>query len=398
MARPRLESKDPGVNARRQKVREKVQRHRERQQIEDKLPRSPAKASRPSVVAKKKIRRPKVQPPRIPLPTVPAMLDFELPPPRHRTTVTPPVVAAVDLDKEDCEIAEGASSLLQMMRGNLRHPRQKNLPLLKKVHGRKKPRDNAKERIYCARSRLKTKLRLLLKELEATLLQLKDSGFKEQKRGGVARKKFDWQYQFDAYDHSMRTIGQNGYTPDLARIHNIKKLADKKMMVRLSTRAKMLENFVGTRFQRDLQEAAWDLVAKFIAAVPPLKEWAGSSYKVQFSMMTKPGHAVKAHKDSADIAPQYSICLGDYSGGELLTWEKGKCKDSDPIPHLSIDVRNKLLLFDGRLEHAVAPWHGKYRINIALYKHYDVRWTKEEPILETPLLVMDFNEIHRSAY
>ena len=154
----------------------------------------------------------------------------------------------------------------------------------------------------------------------------------------------------------------------------------------------MLSRLQGNEKQKELQAGAWSLVDKIIAAVPPLKKWAGENndYKVQFSMMTHSKHAVKPHTDSDDIAPQFSICLGPYSGGELLTWDQPN--QSDHHPHLSTDVRNKLLFFDGRLKHAVHTWNGEYRINIAFYKHYDTRWTHFQKIQPRPLLIMDFNK------
>ena len=156
--------------------------------------------------------------------------------------------------------------------------------------------------------------------------------------------------------------------------HNIKAMNRKKMRVRFHhTRQEMLDKLQGTIIQKEMQGKAWTLVDKLIEGKPPLKEWAGEKldYKVQFSMMTSTTHAVKAHRDGDDIAPQFSICLGKYTGGELLTWDENRGKDKDP--HLSTDVKNKLVKFDGRLKHAVAALGGcgSYCINIAFYKHYD---------------------------
>ena len=153
----------------------------------------------------------------------------------------------------------------------------------------------------------------------------------------------------------------------------------------------MIEKLQGNKIQKELQAGAWTLVDEIIDKIPPLKEWAGENmdYKIQFTMMTSSTHAVQCHRDGDDISPQYSICLGDYTGGELLTWDKNREGESDP--HLATDVRNKLVKFDGRLKHAVAAWRGKYRINIAFYKHYDVRWTKKQEVQERPKLILDFN-------
>jgi hypothetical protein len=257
-----------------------------------------------------------------------------------------------------------------------------------------KQRDDVKERLYCARYRLKNRMRAVCKELEDTLTGLEKTGFAYQKRGGKPGSNFKWKFQFDVYNHSMRHGNGSGY--EIWRhntlCHNIKAMARKKIRVRFHTKEEMIAKLQGNAIQKEMQQEAWGLVEKIIEGVPPLKEWAGENmdYKVQFSMMTSSSHAVKAHRDGDDIAPQFSICLGDYTGGELLTWEKNRGKDRDP--HLATDVRNRIVKFDGRLKHAVAKWSGSYRINIAFYKHFDTRWTREQEIQERPLLVMDFND------
>ena len=124
----------------------------------------------------------------------------------------------------------------------------------------------------------------------------------------------------------------------------------------------MRKNLEENDEQKELQQVSWDLVEKLIDGIPPLKEWTGnnSGYRVQFSMMTdSANHAVKPHhKDYADIAPQFFLCLGDCTGSELLTWDQGRHRD--PHPQLSTDVRNRLIFFDRRLKHTAATWMGKY--------------------------------------
>jgi hypothetical protein len=337
MVRPRKMTNDPAVAARRLLGRQRQHRYANKNKKMDPLP------------------------PRTELmPTSPEVLHFELPAPRFPATPSP-------ANKHTCTT----------------------------LHG--KPRDPKKERFWCARSRHKNKMLRVLVELEETLVKLKDIGFTRQKRGKRAGSSFQWLYQFDVYNHSVRHRLQSGYEishPDTRR-HNIESraLPHSSLRVRLRSRQQMLDILEGTEEQKELQQASWDLVDKLVDGIPPLKEWAGanSDYKVQFSMMDDCAkHAVKPHFDSGDIAPQFSICLGEYTGGELLTWDKGK--DHHPLPHLSTDVRNKLLFFDGRLKHAANTWKGKYRINVAFYKHYDRRWTQLQPVQERPLLVYDFNK------
>ena len=197
-------------------------------------------------------------------------------------------------------------------------------------------------------------------------------------------------HQFDVCTHSVRNGRQSGYEewrPDTCP-HNIKGTA---LRVRFQTREQMEHKLEGSLDQKSLQRKSWELVEKLIDGIPPLKEWAGEDYKVQFSMMTNPGlHAVEPHKDSADISPQFSLCLGDCTGDELLTWANER--QNEPDPDLSTDVRRKLLFFDGRLKHSADTWKGSYRLNVAFYKHYDRRWDEPQPVQETPLLVMDFNK------
>ena len=189
-----------------------------------------------------------------------------------------------------------------------------------------RPRNAAKEKLWCARSRLKLKMIGVLEELEGTLVELDKSGFEGQKRGSKKGSNFNWKFQFDVYNHSVRHELQSGYSvdhPDTVR-HNIESKAcpPSCLRVRLHSKEQMMEKLEGNAEQIELQQGSWSLVEKLIDGIPPLKEWAGANdYKVQFSMMTNSKkHVVKPHKDSADIAPQFSLCLGEYKGGELLTW------------------------------------------------------------------------------
>jgi hypothetical protein len=210
-------------------------------------------------------------------------------------------------------------------------------------------------------------MRHLLEQLEETSIQLKDSKFTLQKRGGGSKKsEFHWLYQFDVYNHSMRHRSQSGYELDHpgTQRHNVKSLALKGIRVRLLSQEETLKQLGGKKLQIDLQAGAWCLVEKIIdEIIPPVKEWAGQNldYKVQFLMMANLSHIVKPHADSDEIAPQHSICLGNkHAGGELLTWDHGKKLDQDP--HISTDVHNKLPFFDCRLKHAVHVWKGEHRI------------------------------------
>ena len=86
-----------------------------------------------------------------------------------------------------------------------------------------RPRNAAKEKLWCVRSRFKLKMIGVLEELEGTLVQLDKSGFQAQKRGGKVGSNFQWKFQFDVYNHSVRHRLQAGYSVDHLDIvrHNI---------------------------------------------------------------------------------------------------------------------------------------------------------------------------------
>ena len=56
---------------------------------------------------------------------------------------------------------------------------------------------------------------------------------------------------------------------------------------------------------------------------------------------------VARHTDKDDISYQYGLVLGDFDGGELITW------GSDGQPHPVLNVQNKIVKLDGRLPHQV---------------------------------------------
>jgi hypothetical protein len=153
----------------------------------------------------------------------------------------------------------------------------------------------------------------------------------------------------------------------------------------------------------------WDIAWKMVEVGPPeMKEWAGKHISVQFSLMTDPevrwrqncccgwrlllavvgacclewlaldacsgwrllfavvgacclldalivltfrflpllqNHFVKNHTDP-DISHQYGFCIGSFGGGELVS--QGE----------ACDYKNKILRFDGRVDHWVLPWTG----------------------------------------
>ena len=78
-----------------------------------------------------------------------------------------------------------------------------------------------------------------------------------------------------------------------------------------------------------------------------------------------------------NISHQYGIAFGDFDSGPLRV---------NGTPY---EYKNRLLKFDGRIEHSVPAWSGNYRCNLFFYKHYDRRWTKPDPLLAAPSYVLD---------
>ena len=222
MVHPIEDTNDLPLQAKRDRTRAKVKRHRDKLKKEQ-----------------KEIWKLKTTKLKAPPPTSPLRLPFELPPPRFRS---PPTVE-----------------------------KEKVIP----KNGKK--RNAEQERMYCSRSRLKIKMRAVFQELEDTLVQLKDTGFDRQKRGGGEGSNFKWRFQFDVYNHSMRHGSSSGYEKDRTgtRRHNIGSLAIKSIRVRISTREEMLKRLQGTQEQKEFQEAAWVLVEKIVDGVTPLEDWAG---------------------------------------------------------------------------------------------------------------------------
>eukprot|EP00945_MAST-04E_sp_MAST-4E-sp1_P000555 g555.t1 len=103
-------------------------------------------------------------------------------------------------------------------------------------------------------------------------------------------------------------------------------------------------------------------------------------FVVQFALMTDPKkHYVKQHGDVEDITYQYAMGLGNYKGGLLRVHTKSGPRD--------IDIRNRLVKFDGRLPHEVVNYQGGNRFTVIFYKNYDRRILEAQPILQQPVIV-----------
>ena len=90
---------------------------------------------------------------------------------------------------------------------------------------------------------------------------------------------------------------------------------------------------------------------------------------------------LEKHTDDEDISFQYGIGLGDYSGGELITW------GSDGTEKPPINLHNRFVKLDGRLPHMVTPVTRGVRYALYFYKQYDRRITEPQPLFEPAALV-----------
>ena len=103
-------------------------------------------------------------------------------------------------------------------------------------------------------------------------------------------------------------------------------------------------------------------------------------FVLQVHAMDETSKAMK-HTDDEDISFQYGIGLGDYSGGELITWS------SDGIEQPPINLRNQFVKLDGRLPHMVTPVTSGIRYAVYYYKLYDRRITEPQPVFEPATVV-----------
>ena len=103
---------------------------------------------------------------------------------------------------------------------------------------------------------------------------------------------------------------------------------------------------------------------------------AHGDFVLQVALMTDPKrHYCKRHTDDDDITFQYGVGLGNYRGGELVTW------DSSGARQAPIDMRRRLVRLDGRLPHMVGSFKGT-RYSLYYYKLYDRSISERQPIYE----------------
>ena len=110
---------------------------------------------------------------------------------------------------------------------------------------------------------------------------------------------------------------------------------------------------------------------------------AGGHWVVQIHAMDHDSK-INKHKDSNDITFQYSVTLGEYEGGKLVTWDS--CGEN----RTEMNVHNKVVKLDGRLFHQVTPVTSGIRYSLYFYKVYDPIITEVQPIFE-PATIISMN-------
>ena len=184
-------------------------------------------------------------------------------------------------------------------------------------------------------------LRRLVGEVEARVLALRELGYAHSPRTSAA---FSLEFSVCLSNALVKKIDPANpfWTPDGRTVipHNF--MAGSAVNL-TDPRAKGVPGT--TPRTRAIMYELWDLAWAMLRAGPAeMREWAGEHVGVQFSLMTDPAaHHVRRHTDP-DCTHQYGLCTGRFSGGELVAHG------------VACDYRNKILKFDGRVEHEVLAW------------------------------------------
>ena len=184
-------------------------------------------------------------------------------------------------------------------------------------------------------------LRRLVGEVEARVLALRELGYAHSPRTSAA---FSLEFSVCLSNALVKKINPDNpfWTPDGKTVipHNFMQGSAVNLT---DPRAKGVPGT--TPRTRAIMYELWDLAWAMLRAGPAeMREWAGEHVGVQFSLMSDPAaHHVRKHTDP-DCTHQYGLCTGRFSGGELVAHG------------VACDYRNKILKFDGRVEHEVLAW------------------------------------------
>ena len=86
------------------------------------------------------------------------------------------------------------------------------------------------------------------------------------------------------------------------------------------------------------------------------------------------------HFDAKDIIFQHGVTVGEFEGGNLLTWNSSGVV-------IEMNVRNQIVKLDGRLHHAVTPIISGIRYSLYYFKSYDPLINEPTPIFEPAVII-----------
>ena len=127
------------------------------------------------------------------------------------------------------------------------------------------------------------------------------------------------------------------------------------------------------------QKKIYQVAGELLTLIDP--EYAAGGHWVLQAHAMDSGSKVNKHTDDEDISFQYGVILGDFTGGELLTWS------SDGEPHPPLPVSGRVVKLDGRLPHQVTPVTSGVRYSLYFYKLFDPTIAEAHPVMEPAVIV-----------
>jgi hypothetical protein len=217
----------------------------------------------------------------------------------------------------------------------------------------------------CSRRSIDNQLAELYVLLEAYLKrgQTRDKREKELK--------FLWQFTIG---RTVRALTTESGNPTWSYKHNFR---DKIGVYSLN--AKTLADPMRAKTKSLKMKAIYAKAGEILAVIDPTYAVNGD-WVLQVHAMDSTSR-VDRHTDDDDISYQYGVVLGDFDGGEMLTW------GSDGQPRPVLNVQNKIVKLDGRLPHQVTPVTRGVRYACYFYKLFDRRMYAPAPVFEPARIV-----------
>ena len=115
-------------------------------------------------------------------------------------------------------------------------------------------------------------------------------------------------------------------------------------------------------------------------------EFVSKHYVVHFSKMSSSSHEVPLHVDDHDIAPQYIVYLGNWTGAELRAYQTTKVERTSTYHSLSSP--RQFLYLDGRLAHELVKYNFQgVRYVMIVYQLWREDKLTPDPYLFPPQLI-----------